>query len=246
LSRICHLDLTGCPYPQPVLKIQAFLAEGRRGPLTVSLAEAMSASAVSAILAAAGLAAQTYRQEDHWLVLGREADTPEILVWFGPGGWQAALDEPAEAEDEVIDLGPALKPWQAEPRAPRAEPPRAEPSRTEPPRAEPPVVLVGGQVMGAGEDDLGARLVTAFFDALAGLDPPPAFLAFYNTGVFLTTRDSAVVEALRDLAGRGATVISSGLCLEYFRLKDRLKVGRIGNMYEIVKAQARAARVLRL
>jgi hypothetical protein len=55
-----------------------------------------------------------------------------------------------------------------------------------------------------------------------------------------------VVEALRDLAGRGATVISSGLCLEYFRLKDQLKVGRIGNMYEIVKAQARAARILRL
>jgi len=230
LSRIFHLDLTGCPYPQPVLKIQAFLEEGRRGPLTVSLADAMSAAAVSAILAAAGLAAQTYRQEDHWLVLGREAGTPEILVWFGPGGWQAALDEPAEDEG-IIDLGPALQPWRTETRASRAEP---------------PVVLVGGQVMGAGEDDLGARLVTAFFDALAGLDPPPVFLAFYNTGVFLTTRDSAVVEALRDLAGRGATVISSGLCLEYFRLKDRLKVGRIGNMYEIVKAQARAARVLRL
>jgi selenium metabolism protein YedF len=231
LSRIFHLDLTGCPYPQPVLKIQAFLEEGRRGPLTVSLADAMSAAAVSAILAAAGLAAQTYRQEDHWLVLGREAGTPEILVWFGPGGWQAALDDPAE--DEVIDLGPALRPWRTE----------TEPRTS---RAEPPVVLVGGQVMGAGEDDLGARLVTAFFDALAGLEPPPGFLAFYNTGVFLTTRDSAVVEALRDLAGRGATVISSGLCLEYFRLKDRLKVGRIGNMYEIVKAQARAARVLRL
>jgi len=229
--RISHLDLTACPYPQPVLKIQAFLEEGRRGPLTVSLAEATSAAAVSAILTAAGLAAQTYRQEDQWLVLGREAGTPEILVWFGPGGWQAALDDPAEAEDEVIDLGPALQPWRTE---------------TATARAEPPVVLVGGQVMGAGEDDLGARLVTAFFDALAGLDPPPGFLAFYNTGVFLTTRDSAVVEALRDLAGRGATVISSGLCLEYFRLKDRLKVGRIGNMYEIVKAQARAARVLRL
>jgi selenium metabolism protein YedF len=234
LSRIFHLDLTGWPYPQPVLKIQALLEEGRRGPLTVSLADAMSASAVSAILAAAGLTAQTYRREDHWLVLGREAGAPEILVWHGPGGWQAALDDPAEAEDEVIiDLGPALSPWR----------PEAEPRSS---WAEQPVVLVGGQVMGSGEDDLGARLVTAFFDALAGLDPPPRFLAFYNTGVFLTTHDSAVVEALRDLAGRGATVISSGLCLEYFRLKDRLKVGRIGNMYEIVKAQARATRILRI
>ncbi|MDR2935017.1 MAG: sulfurtransferase-like selenium metabolism protein YedF [Candidatus Adiutrix sp.] len=234
MSRIFHLDLTGRPYPQPVLKIQALLEEGRRGPLTISLSDAMSAAAVSAILTAAGLAAQTYRREDHWLVLGREAGTPEILVWHGPGGWQAALDDQAETEDEaILDLGPALSPWR----------PEAEPRTF---RAEQPVVLVGGQVMGAGEDDLGARLVTAFFDALAGLDPPPGFLAFYNTGVFLTTRDSAVVEALRDLAGRGATVMSSGLCLEYFGLKDRLKVGRIGNMYEIVKAQARAARIIRL
>jgi selenium metabolism protein YedF len=235
LGRIFHLDLTGWPYPQPVLKIQARLEEGRRGPLTVSLAEAMSATAVQALLASAGLIALTFRQDDRWLVLGREAGSPEILVWYGPGGWQAALDDPAETEEEpILDLGPALSPWR-----PETDPaPRAWTEQT--------VVLAGSQVMGAGEDALGARLATAFFDTLAGLDPPPLLLAFYNTGVFLTTRDSAVVEALRDLAARGATVISSGLCLEHWGLKDQLKVGRIGNMYEIVKAQSRAARVLRL
>ena len=236
MERIFHLDLTGLAYPQPVLKIQAFLEEGRRGPLTISLAEAMSATAASALLAAAGLITRTYCRDDRWLVLGREAGTPEILVWDGPGGWQAALDDPAEAEEEaILDLGPALSPWR----------PEAEP-RPDPDGREPAVVLAGSQVMGAGEDALGARLVTAFFDTLAGLDPPPRLLAFYNTGVFLTTRDSAVVEALRDMAGRGAVVISSGLCLEHFSLKDQLKVGRIGNMYEIVKAQAQAARVIRL
>jgi selenium metabolism protein YedF len=238
LGRIFHLDLTGLAYPEPVLKIQAFLEEGRRGPLTISLAEDMSATAAAALLAAAGLITRTYRQDDRWLVLGRETGTPEILVWYGPGGWQAALDDPAEAEEEaILDLGPALSPWR-----PEADPP----PRPGTDRREPAVVLAGSQVMGAGEDALGARLVTAFFDALAGLDPPPRLLAFYNTGVFLTTRDSAVVEALRDMAGRGAVVISSGLCLEHFLLKDQLKVGRIGNMYEIVKAQAQAARVIRL
>jgi hypothetical protein len=55
-----------------------------------------------------------------------------------------------------------------------------------------------------------------------------------------------VVEALRDLAGRGAVVISSGLCLEHFGLQGQLKVGRIGNMYEIIKAQTQSSRVLRL
>jgi len=237
LGRIFHLDLTGCPYPQPVLKIQTLLEEGRRGPLTISLADAMSATAAQAILTSAGLIALTYRQDDRWLVLGRETGAPEILVWYGPGGWQAALDDPAVAEEEetILDLGPALRPW-----GPETPPPRAWP---EPP-VEQPVVLVGSQVMGAGDEALGARLVTAFFDALAGLDPSPRLLAFYNSGVFLTTRDSAVLEALRDLATRGAIVISSGLCLEHFGLKDQLKVGRIGNMYEIVKAQS-FARVIR-
>ena len=240
LGRIFNLDLTGWAYPQPVLKIQALLEEGRRGPLTISLAEAMSARAASALLAAAGLITSTYRRDDRWLVLGRETGTPEILVWYGPGGWQAALDDPAEAEEEaILDLGPALSPW-------RPEADRPPGSWPEPDQREPAVVLAGSQFMGAGEDALGARLVTAFFDALAAFDPPPGLLAFYNTGIFLTTRDSAVVEALRDMAGRGAAVITSGLCLEHFRLKDQLKVGRIGNMYELVKAQAQAARILRL
>ena len=230
MGRIFHLDLTGLAYPQPILKIQALLEKGRHGPLTISLDEAMSAAAASALLSAAGLTNQTYRQDDHWLVLGREPGSPEILVWYGPGGWQAALDDPEETgEESILDLGPALSPCPAGPD----------------PR-EPAVVLVGSQVMGAGEDALGARLATAFFDALAGLDPPPRLLAFYNTGVFLTTRDSAVVEALRDLAGRGATVISSGLCLSHFGLQNQLKVGRIGNMYEIIKAQTGVARILRL
>jgi selenium metabolism protein YedF len=239
LGRIFHLDLAGLAYPQPVIKIQAFLEEGRRGPLTISLDDATAAGAAAALLTAAGLSAKTYRQDGRWLVLGREAGTPEILVWYGPDGWQAALDDPAEAEEEtILDLGPALSPWR-----PENDPPKPGPEAG--PR-EPAVVLAGSRIMGAGDDALGASLVTAFFDALGSLDPPPRLLAFYNTGVFLTTRDSAVVEALRDMAGRGAAVISSGLCLEHFRLKDQLRVGRIGNMYEIIKAQAQAARVIRL
>ena len=212
----------------------------------------MSAAAVSALLAAAGLTARTYRQGNRWLVLGREAGTPEILVWFGPGGWQAALDDPAEEGDNepILDLGPPLSPLPSVPPAgPLPEPPLPEPSLPEPPTTipvrGPAVALIGSQFMGAGEDVLGRRLGTAFFDALAALDQPPGLLAFYNTGVFLTTSDSAVVEALRDLSGRGAVVISCGLSLEYFGLQDKLKVGRIGNMYEIVKAQLQAARVIR-
>ena len=240
------MDLSDRPYPQPVTRIQALLEEDRRGPLAIILSDDMSATAVSALLTSAGLITRTYRQDNSWLVLGRKADAPEILVWYGPEGWQAASDDQAEAdsdgadleeaeeEEAILDLGPALS---------------LQPSGADPPPKpgkEPPVVLVGGQVMGAGEDALGARLATAFFDVLAGLDPPPSLLAFYNTGVFLTTRDSAVVEALRDLAGRGAIVISSGLCLEHFGLKGQLKVGRLGNVYEIVKAQLQSARVIRL
>ena len=237
------MDLTGLAYPQPVMKTQALLEEGRGGPLTIGLDEAMSASAVAALLTAAGLKAQTYRQGDHWLGLGREWRAPEILVWHGPGGWQAALDDQADTEEgdeePILDLGPPLSPVSPGPGPTPPTPPALEP---EPGRA---VVMVGSRHMGVGEDALWDKLATAFFDTLAALDPPPRLIAFYNTGVFLTTRESALVEALRDLAGRGATVISCGLCLEYFNLRDQLKVGRIGNMYEIVKAQTQAARVVR-
>ncbi len=242
MADIFHLDVTGLPCPQPVLKTRAVLDGGRQAPLTVGLDNEASAVNVATFLEGKGLKVQTYRQGPLWLVLAHEADSPEILVWYGPDGWRAVMEDSSSRDEPVIDL---IQPVKAEePAAPAVTASRPAP---EPPRAGDYVaVLAGSQFMGAGDEVLGAKLAQGFFDTLAATGQPPRLIAFYNTGVLLTTRESSIVEALRDLERQGSTVISSGVCLEALGVKDQLKVGRIGNMYEIINAQRHAARVVRL
>lgn len=107
-------------------------------------------------------------------------------------------------------------------------------------------LMVGSRFMGKGNDELGTLLAASFFDVLAAVGNPPAIISFYNTGVFLSTRDGPILESIQALAAQGAAVISSGVCLDFFNLKHQLKVGRIGNMYEIINAQRTADRVIRM
>lgn len=251
MAKIFHMDLTGLTPSQAIIKTSAVLEEGRQGPITVGLDSEPAAAAIADFLQSVGLKTQVYRQDRQRLVLGHPADSPEILVWHGPGGWQTAMDDSdrslsREPDETVIDLIQPLNIGRTAPAQP--EPAERTPINDVQPdkRSGETVVLAGSQFMGAGDEALGAKLAANFFDTLAALGQPVKVVAFYNTGVFLTTRESAVVQALRDLAGRGSTIISCGICLEHFHLENSLKVGRIGNMYEIIKAQRNAAQIIRL
>ena len=236
MASIFYLDVTGLPCPQPVLKTKAVLDGGHQGPLTVGLDNESSAVNVASYLQGKGLRVQTYGRDDRWLVLGHEPGSAEILVWYGPDGWRAEIeDQDRRAEVEpVIDL---VQPATSElPVTPPALEQSAEKDDT--------VVMAGSQFMGQGNEELGARLALSLFDTLAASGRPPTVIAFYNSGVHLTTRESPLIETLRDLEKQGSLVITSGLCLEALNLKDQLKVGRVGNMYEIVNAQRTAAHTI--
>jgi peroxiredoxin family protein len=63
--------------------------------------------------------------------------------------------------------------------------------------------------------------------------------------VRLTTEGSALLEDLCELAGRGVQVLSCGTCLDYYGLKEKLKVGGVTNMFSIVSLLSAADRVIR-
>jgi intracellular sulfur oxidation DsrE/DsrF family protein len=60
-------------------------------------------------------------------------------------------------------------------------------------------------------------------------------LLFVNSGVFLTTEGSESLEALKELEKRGVEILSCGTCLDYYHLKEKLMVGKVTNMFEIVE-----------
>ncbi len=99
----------------------------------------------------------------------------------------------------------------------------------------PTTLLLTADTMGRGSDELGGLLIRSFFYALAEHDQTPAAVYLVNSAVKLACEDSHVIDSLEKLVERGTTIHSCGLCLDYFKLKEKLVVGEITNMYAIVE-----------
>ncbi len=108
------------------------------------------------------------------------------------------------------------------------------------------VVAIGGEAMGAGNDDLGRVLMKSFIYSLTELEPPPERLLFFNGGVKLTTEGSNALADLETLANKGAAIDSCGACLDFHGLTGKLKVGGVTNMFAIAGAMAKAGRLINL
>jgi len=106
------------------------------------------------------------------------------------------------------------------------------------------VIYVGSNVMGRGDDDLGAKLMRGFLRTMIDVKPYPWRMLFINSGVKLTTTDQEAVEAISLLGERGVEILSCGTCLDAFGLTDRLVIGRVTNMYEILESLNLATKVI--
>ncbi len=107
------------------------------------------------------------------------------------------------------------------------------------------VVVISANTMGSGDEALGKKLMKAFIFALTSQDEVPDKVICYNTGAYLTTEDADTVKDLKALEEAGATIMTCGTCLDFYGLKEKLQVGIISNMYDIVEAQMGASLIIR-
>lgn len=117
--------------------------------------------------------------------------------------------------------------------------------RAEPSREENVVVYIGSDIMGAGDRELGNILIRAFLKTLKDVTPKPKKMIFVNSGVKLTTEGSDVIQSVKDLEAMNISVLSCGTCLDYYRIRDRLRVGVVSNMFDIASALLEADRLVR-
>ena len=106
------------------------------------------------------------------------------------------------------------------------------------------ILLVAKDEFGQGPSDLGWVLMRSFFKALAASEPKPERAVFMNTGVRLTTEGSEVLNDIKALEDSGVQILSCGTCLDYFDLKNKLKVGKATNMNDTVAALMTADHVV--
>ena len=107
------------------------------------------------------------------------------------------------------------------------------------------VVYVGADHMGSGDNELGSILIRAFLKTLKDVSPKPRKLIFVNSGVKLTTEGSDAIESIEELEAMNMAVLSCGTCLDFYHLKDKLKVGLASNMFDIASSLMEADRVIR-
>jgi selenium metabolism protein YedF len=107
------------------------------------------------------------------------------------------------------------------------------------------VIYINSHLLGIGDEALGAILMRAFLKTLLDLPVKPHRLIFINSGVRLATEGSEILETLKKLSEEGIEILSCGTCLDFYGLKDKLKVGVVSNMYDIAQSLLEADRLIR-
>lgn len=105
-------------------------------------------------------------------------------------------------------------------------------------------IFITADKMGRGNDELGAVLIKGFIYALTEAEPYPKKILFVNSAITLTTTNEETVKNLKILEDAGVEIISCGTCLDYYNLKDQVKVGIISNMYTIVESLKEATNTI--
>ena len=97
--------------------------------------------------------------------------------------------------------------------------------------------------MGDASPELQKKLATTFL-TLMSQDTPPGVIAFYGEGVKLTCEGSPVLDQLHVLSDQGVRLIICQTCLDFFGLRDKVRVGIVGGMGDIIVAMNGADKVI--
>lgn len=108
------------------------------------------------------------------------------------------------------------------------------------------VLLITSDRLGEGADELGRLLMRNFLHTLLETAERPDRILFLNSGVLLTVQGAETIEALSALEDLGVELFSCGVCLDFFKKKDQLAVGKTTNMFSTAEQLLAAASVIRL
>ena len=175
--------------------------------------------------------------------------------------------EPAPAPEAVSASVPKAAPAPATQAAPAPEPapapapkpapvpktaavsisaPLAERDPAPVPGGERTVLAISSDSMGSGDETLGRLLMKGFLYAMVEQEELPEKILFYNTGVFLTTEGSAVLDVLREMEQRGVALLTCRTSLNHFGRLGKLQAGGAVSMYELAQCMLQAGRLVKL
>ena len=108
------------------------------------------------------------------------------------------------------------------------------------------LVILSSQQIGKGDDTLGRKLMVNFVKTLKEMGPDLWRLVLLNHGVKFSTKDSQILEELKELEALGVVILVCGACLTHLGLMDDKVIGETTNMLDTVTSMQIADKVINL
>lgn len=112
--------------------------------------------------------------------------------------------------------------------------------------AQQPTLLCATNVLGVGDDTLGAILMKGFLSTLAEWTPRPKEILFLNAGVKLCTKESGALDTLKALEASGVELLICGTCVDFYKIREQIAIGTVTNMQRISQSIAQTSKLVRL
>ncbi len=108
------------------------------------------------------------------------------------------------------------------------------------------IILITRDGMGSADAALQHKLLDTYLRLLLENGSLPSAICFYTDGVKLVVEGSPFLERLSQIEQRGVRLIICSTCLNYFGLTEKVRVGIVGGMPDILQAQIAAGKVITL
>ena len=93
--------------------------------------------------------------------------------------------------------------------------------------------------------ELGKVLSNGFLTAIEELPERKSSIVLISKGVKLAIKKSYVLNRLKSLEEKGFDVLICGTCLDYFKIREKVDVGKISNALEIMECMTDADKVIK-
>lgn len=93
--------------------------------------------------------------------------------------------------------------------------------------------------------ELGKVLTNGFLAAMQSLDNKNCAIVLISNAVRLATEGSYVLGVLQELEKQGFGIFICGTCLNFYRIRENVRVGTISNALEILECLTAGAKIVR-
>ncbi len=106
------------------------------------------------------------------------------------------------------------------------------------------LILFTNDGLGRAKKELRRKVLTPYLKLVLESGKLPGALAFYTRGVKLVAEGSPVLDLLAEFEKQRVALIVCKTCVDYFDLGDKVRVGTVGGMGDIILAQQQASKVI--